>query len=83
MSLTSNQKRALRRLWTSDSTTEDICDDLEMTPEQLAAAAAELGLPPRVERECYLPGEEQIRLEAARIRFGWDRATRDARLGRM
>ena len=69
MSLTANQKRALRRLWTSDSTTEDICDDLEMSPEQLAAAAVELGLPPRVEPECYCPTPDEIRRAAAALRL--------------
>jgi hypothetical protein len=83
MTLTANQKRALRRLWKGDSTTDEICVEVGLTAEGLVAAAALLGLPERAEPEIYLPTPAQIRIECAKIRMGWTPAEREARLGRM
>lgn len=83
MKLTANQKRSLRRLWKGDSTTDEICVELDFTGDELVAAAAILGLPERAEPEFYLPTLSQIRLECAKIRAGWHPAEREARLGRM
>lgn len=83
MKLNANQKRALRRLWPGDLTTDEIRDELGITPEQLLAAAAIMGLPERQEGTIYIPSPETIRLECAKIRASWTPAEREARLGRL
>ena len=52
-----------------------------MPLEALLAYAATLGLTDRVEPDVYVPTPAQIREAAARIRFGWTQAEREARLG--
>lgn len=83
MKLTANHKRALRRLWKGDLTTEEICTEVGLTAEQLVFAAQSMGLPPREEPEFYLPDEATIRLECAKIRASWTPEEREARLGRI
>lgn len=74
-----NFKRKLRHLWRSDETLDEICVDLGLTPERLAAVAAEMNLGERPETVIYLPTQEEIRLAAAEIRAGWSRAELEAR----
>lgn len=83
MTLNANQKRALRRLWPGDLTTEEIRDELGVTPDELAAAVLAMGLPVRQEGTIYIPTPETIRLECAKIRSAWTPAEREARLGRL
>lgn len=83
MILTSNQKRAIRRLWIGDLTTQEICDEMGWTETHLVAVAAFLELPARTEPNVYLPTPAEIRLECAKIRAGWSPAEREARLGRL
>lgn len=83
MILSANQKRAIRRLWKGDLTTQEICEELGFTEDRLLAAAAFLRLPERVEPDVYIPTEVEIRLQCAIIRSGWTPAEREARLGRL
>lgn len=76
-----NRKRRLRRLWAGDLTMQEICEEMEMPLEALLAYAATLGLTDRVEPDVYVPTPAEIRQAAARIRFGWTQAEREARLG--
>jgi len=79
-----NQKRRLRRLWASDSSIEEICEEIEMSAADLLLFAASLGLESRDQPDCYLPSPLEIRLAAARIRMGWSQSEREARLeGRL
>lgn len=79
MILTANQKRAIRRMWNHDLSTEEICDELGFSMQQLFAAAQMLGLPDRVEPDVYLPTPEEIRLACAKIREGWSQSERESR----
>lgn len=79
MNLTANQKRAIRRMWVHDLSTEEICDELEFTLEELLQAAASLGLPERIEPEVYLPSHDEIRRACAQIRSRWTQAERESR----
>lgn len=76
-----NQKRRLRRLWASDCSWEEVCEEMGLDSESLRAYAATLGLYDRPEPDCFLPTPEQIRIEAAKIRMGWTQTEREARLG--
>ena len=79
-----NQKRRLRRLWASDSSLEEICEEVGMEEQALLRFAGELGLQDRQAPECYLPSPLEIRLATARIRMGWTQVEREARLeGRL
>jgi len=80
MTLTPNQKRAIRHLWKGELTMEEIAEEMGFTPAQLEAAAASLGLPARLESDVYLPTRDEIRREAAKIRAGWTPPEREARL---
>ena len=79
MNIDGGRKRALRRLWKGESTNEEICEELGWDTATLAQAVAFLGLPERVEPEVYLPTPEEIRLECAKLRFGWTPSERDSR----
>lgn len=83
MTLNANQKRALRRLWPGDLTTDEIRDEIGVTREEFAAAVLAMGLPERQEGAIYMPSPEVIRLECAKIRASWTPAEREARLGRL
>lgn len=83
MMLSANQKRAIRRLWKGDLTTQEICEELGFTESMLLAASAILGLPERTEPDVFVPTPEYIRLECAKIRMKWTAAEREARLGRL
>jgi hypothetical protein len=83
MILTANQKRAIRRLWKGDLTTQEICEEIGFTEGMLLAAAAVLNLPDRTEPDVFVPTQEMIRLECAKIRMTWTPAEREARLGRI
>jgi hypothetical protein len=79
-----NQKRRLRRLWSSDSSLDEICEEMGMGEDELLAYAAGLGLKDRDPPDCYIPTPLEIRLATASIRMGWTQAERDARLeGRL
>jgi hypothetical protein len=77
-----NKKRALRRLWASDSTNDEICEDLDLSGEEFAALVVEMKLPERKEPTCYLPTPQEIRIETAKIRMGWSQEERESRLER-
>lgn len=80
MTLTPNQKRAIRHLWKGELTNEEIAEELGFTDEQLREAAAILELPERALSDTYLPSREQILMAAAEIRAKWTPAEREARL---
>lgn len=75
-----NLKRRVRRLWAGDSTIAEICEEVEMTEEELRAFAVGLGLGERQEPTFYLPTPQEIRMETASIRAGWSQAERESRL---
>ena len=79
MNLTPDQKRALRRLWKGEMTTDEIADEMGFTRDQLDAAVAFMGLPEREEPDVYIPTREEILLAAAAIRAKWTPAEREAR----
>lgn len=83
MILSANQKRAIRRLWKGDLTTQEICEELGFTEERLLQAADFLRLPERAEPDVFIPTPEYIRLQCAIIRSKWTPAEREARLGRL
>lgn len=58
-----------------------LVEELRLKPEAVEALAAEMGLGPRVEPECYLPSAEEIRLATAKFRAGWSQSERESRLG--
>lgn len=74
-----NQKRLIRRLWVGEYTLTEICEEMRMSEAQVLSFATTLGLGERVEPECYLPTQEEIRLACARIRAGWSQSEREAR----
>jgi hypothetical protein len=76
-----NQKRRLRRLWASDSSWDEVCEEMGMGSEELRAYAATLGLDVRPEPDCFIPTPLEIKKAAAEIRMGWSQAEREARLG--
>lgn len=77
-----NRKRKLRRLWSySDLSFDEVCDEMEMTADELRKYAASLGLGEREEPSVYIPTAEQIRVASAEIRSGWSQADRESRLG--
>ena len=76
-----NQKRRLRRLWVSDSSLEEICEEMGMAEPVLRQYAAALGLTDRPDPDCYVPTPLEIKLAAAQIRMGWTQAERESRLG--
>jgi hypothetical protein len=76
-----NRKRQFHRLWKSDATYEELCEEMQMTPEEVRAFADSLWLGERPEPNPYLPSPEEIRIECAKIRAGWSQAERESRLG--
>lgn len=77
-----NKKRKLRRLWSySDLSFDEVCDEMEMSCQELLSYAKSLGLGDRVEPTVFIPTPEQIRIAAAEIRAGWSQAERESRLG--
>jgi hypothetical protein len=74
-----NLKRRLRLLWSGDSTNEEICEELEITPGRLASLSAEMGLGER-SMSCYLPTKTRILVECAIFRMGWSDIERDSRI---
>lgn len=74
-----NQKRRLRRRWSSDATMDELCEEFDMEEAELLNFAQSLGL---AGRNCksYTPTPEQIRLECAKIRAGWTETERESRL---
>lgn len=75
-----NLKRRVRRLWAGDSTLAEICEEVEMTEDELREFATGLGLSERQEPSFFLPTPHEIRLATARIRAGWSQAERESRL---
>lgn len=66
----------------------EVASDMTLAAEDVLALAKEMGLGERVEPECYLPSQEEIRMASARIRSEWSQDERDARrsgrpLGRL
>lgn len=80
MKLSTADKLRLRNLWKGESTDEEICEILGLTPEQLAEVAAAMRLPERVIPEIYTPTREEILLACAKIRSEWTQEQREARL---
>lgn len=78
-----NQKRRLRRLWASDCSFEEICEEMGMAEDEMREYAAALGLADRPEPDFFLPTPEEIKEATYRLRMSWTQAERDARLGRM
>lgn len=79
-----NQKRRLRRLWASDCTFDEMCEEMGMAEPVLRQYAAALGLTDRPDPDCYVPSLLEIKLAAAQIRMGWTQVEREARLeGRL
>jgi hypothetical protein len=58
-----------------------LVQEMRLSPDAIAAMAAEMGLGERVEPECYLPTAEEIRLATARLRSQWTPAELESRLG--
>lgn len=75
-----NLKRRIRRLWAGDLTMQEICEEMEMSLEEVLEHARALGLGERDDPDVFVPTPEQIRLEAAKIRMGWSESEREARL---
>lgn len=75
-----NAKRRFRRLWAGDLTTQEICEELGWTLEDVHKFALSLGLTERVEPDVYIPTESEIRRAAAKIRMQWTPAEREARM---
>ena len=79
-----NRKRQFHRLWKSDCTHDELCEEMGMTAVEVRAFADSLGLGDRPEPEPYLPSREEIRRECAKFRAGWTQVEREARLeGRL
>jgi hypothetical protein len=76
-----NKKRQFRRLWASDCTLDELCDETAMTAAEVRVFADSLGLGERPEPEQYLPSHDEIRLQCAIFRAGWTQAERESRLG--
>lgn len=83
MNMTANEKRAIRRLWKSDMTLAEICEELGFSVGEVSDAAAHLGLPERDAPDIYLPSPDEIRAACAKIRETWSPAERELRLGRL
>jgi hypothetical protein len=73
-----NIKRRVRRLWSGDSTVEEICEEVGLSSEEFALLREEMKLSER--KGFYCPDQETIRLECAKFRAGWTQAEREARL---
>ena len=82
MRLDANKKRAIRRLWRSDLSWDEICSDLACSSQQLEDMRFHLGLPEREDPDTYIPTPEEIRVKCAEIRQGWTEQEREARLVR-
>lgn len=78
-----NQKRRLRRLWVSDASIEEVCEEMGMAAPDLLRYAASLGLTDRKEPGCYIPTPLEIKIATAQIRMAWTQPEREARLGRI
>jgi hypothetical protein len=83
MNMTANEKRAIRRLWKSDMTLAEICEELGFSSGEVSDAAFYLGLPKRAAPDIYLPTQDEIREACAKIRSTWSPAERELRLGRL
>jgi hypothetical protein len=83
MNMTANEKRAIKRLWKSDMTTAEICEELGFSIGEVADAAVFLSLPPRVAPEIYLPTQREIREACEKIRASWSPGEHALRLGRL
>lgn len=83
MNMTANEKRAIRRLWKSDMTLAEICEELGFSFGEVSDAASHLGLPKRSAPDIYLPTPDEIRRACAKIRATWSPAERELRLGRL
>lgn len=58
-----------------------VVEEMRLSPDEVVAMAAEMGLGERVEPECYMPSQEEIRLATAKFRAGWSSSELDSRLG--
>jgi tRNA A58 N-methylase Trm61 len=58
-----------------------VVQEMRLSPDAIAAMAAEMGLGERVEPECYLPTAEEIRMATARLRSQWTQSELESRLG--
>jgi hypothetical protein len=74
-----SRKRQFRRRWNSDATIDELCDEFEMDEAELLNFAQSLGLGGR-DCKSYIPSQEEIRLECAKIRSQWTETEREARL---
>jgi hypothetical protein len=83
MNMTANEKRAIKRLWKSDMTLAELCEELGFSAGEIADAATYLGLPERAAPDIYLPSQDEIRAACAKIREAWSPAERELRLGRL
>jgi hypothetical protein len=83
MNMTANEKRAIKRLWKSDMTTAEICEELGFSLGEVADAAVFLNLPKRAAPDIYLPTPIEIRDACAKIRSSWSPGERELRLGRL
>ena len=75
-------RKKLRKLWVSELTFDEICDELELEAGELNRLAEEFDLGERPECDIYIPTPEEIRLRAAAIRANWTQAEREARIER-
>jgi len=83
MNMTANEKRAIKRLWKSDMTLAEICEELGFSPGEVADAAKFLNLKKRAAPDLYLPTPEEIRAACAEIRSRWTPSEHELRLGRL
>lgn len=75
-----NKKRKLHRLWNSENTIDEICEEMDMDEDEVVVLATEMGLPEMPEScRSYIPTPEELRLACAAVRAGWTDAERDAR----
>ena len=83
MNLTANEKRAIKRLWKSDMTIAEICEELGFSAGEVADAAVFLSLPKRNAPDIYLPTQDEIRRACKEIQSKWTPGERELRLGRL
>lgn len=73
-------RRRLKLLWRGDSSDEEIREDLGLDEASFRSLVAEMQLPVREVKDCYIPTPESIRVECAKIRMSWTQVEREARL---